>query len=85
MRIRVEGRVQGVFFRVSAKREADRLGLSGFARNEPDGSVIIEVEGDECDVATLVGWAEAGPSRAAVSGIASEPAPPTGERGFHIG
>lgn len=83
--MRVEGRVQGVFFRSSAKREADRLRLSGFARNEPDGSVTIEAEGDERDVTMFTEWAGMGPSRAVVSGITSEPVPPTGERDFHIG
>ncbi|NTW15644.1 MAG: acylphosphatase [Candidatus Moranbacteria bacterium] len=85
MRIRVEGRVQGVNFRASAKREADRFGLSGFARNESDGSVSIEVEGREEDVSAFRRWAEAGPSRAEVAHIGSVPISPVGGHDFHVG
>jgi acylphosphatase len=45
--IRVNGRVQGVFFRASTKEVADQLGVRGFVRNEPDGKVYIEAEADE--------------------------------------
>lgn len=58
--IRVEGRVQGVFFRVSTQREALRLGLKGFVRNEPDGSVYIEVEGEQPEIDSLLAWIERG-------------------------
>ena len=55
-KIRVEGRVQGVFFRVSTQKEAIRLGLKGFVRNEPDGSVYVEVEGEQAKIDQLVTW-----------------------------
>ena len=51
--IRVTGKVQGVFFRASTREEAQRLGLCGWVRNEADGSVRIEAEGDE----PLLGYA----------------------------
>jgi acylphosphatase len=54
--IRVEGRVQGVFFRVSTQKEAIRLGLKGFVRNENDGSVYVEVEGPEDKIKQLLTW-----------------------------
>lgn len=54
--IRVEGRVQGVFFRVSTQKEAIRLGLKGFVRNEPDGSVYLEVEGEQNKIDQLITW-----------------------------
>ena len=47
LKISITGRVQGVFFRDSARMEANRLGVAGFARNEPDGSVYIEAEGEK--------------------------------------
>lgn len=43
----VSGKVQGVYYRVWAKEQANELGLTGYARNEPDGTVCIVVEGDE--------------------------------------
>jgi len=43
--IKIFGDVQGVFFRDSARRKADELGIKGFAQNEPDGTVLIEAEG----------------------------------------
>ncbi len=85
IRIRVEGTVQGVGFRYAMRAEAKRLGLSGFTRNEPDGSVSVEVEGAEGDVSVFRERAETGPSRAEVSRLESVSIPPTGERGFHIG
>lgn len=54
--ITVSGRVQGVFFRVSTQREASRLGLTGFVRNEADGNVYVEVEGAQDDIDKLLVW-----------------------------
>ena len=51
---RVKGQVQGVNYRVMARREALRLGLSGWARNEPDGSVLLDVEGEPAAVQTFL-------------------------------
>ncbi len=59
--IRVFGRVQGVFFRASARDESRRLGVAGFARNEPDGSVSLEAEGEESAVERFVIWCHEGP------------------------
>lgn len=65
--IRVEGRVQGVFFRVSTQKEAVRLGLKGFVRNEYDGSVYIEVEGEQEKIDQLLTWiGRGGPPRGEV-------------------
>jgi acylphosphatase len=82
VRIRVYGHVQGVFFRASTRREAQRLGLAGFARNEPDGSVLIEAEGNADDLARLVEWCHGGPPAAEVSRIDTEGLPISGEQGF---
>lgn len=82
--VRVEGRVQGVNFRASARREAERLGVRGWARNEPDGSVAIDVEGEADAVAAFVAWCRVGPPRARVDRLAIEEATPAGHRGFRV-
>lgn len=68
-RIRVTGKVQGVFFRESTKNLANDLRLRGFVRNDPDGSVYVEVEGLEEDVSRIVTFCAAGPPRARVETI----------------
>ena len=62
----VRGRVQGVFFRASAQREARRLGLTGWVKNTSDGSVEILVEGEDERVREFLQWAQKGPSAARV-------------------
>ena len=83
--IRVHGRVQGVSFRAAARAEARRLGLAGFARNEPDGSVAIEVEGDEAALAAFVAWCRVGPPAARVERVEVVAAAPKGHDGFAVG
>ncbi len=67
--IKISGKVQGVFFRVSAKHEAERLGLTGFAKNCEDGSVCIEAEGDEVALREFLVWCREGPEGARVENI----------------
>lgn len=67
--ITVTGKVQGVFFRASAKDIAEKLDVRGFAQNMPDGSVYIEAEGDEENLKQFIGWCKQGPSRASVSNV----------------
>jgi acylphosphatase len=64
--IRVSGKVQGVFFRANTKTQADNFGIKGFVRNEPDGSVYIEAEGNEKSLDEFVRWCNKGPSFAKV-------------------
>ena len=78
----VEGRVQGVFYRAGAEREAARLGLSGFARNLRDGRVEIEIEGAARAVDEFVAWARIGPPRADVTSVQVEDEEPRATRGF---
>ena len=66
--IRVSGKVQGVFFRASAKEMADALGITGLVRNEHDGDVYVEAEGDQNALDEFVQWCHEGPARAHVSG-----------------
>jgi len=65
----VRGRVQGVFFRASAQREAKRLGLTGWVRNRSDGSVEILAEGEEDQLKELIAWSNRGPSAARVERV----------------
>ena len=64
--IRVIGRVQGVFYRVSTQETARGLGIRGTVRNARDGSVLIEAEGEEDDLAQFVKWCRQGPPGAHV-------------------
>lgn len=65
----VSGKVQGVWFRASAKREADRLGVTGHARNLADGSVEVLACGEADAVAALIEWLHRGPPLARVAKV----------------
>ena len=80
--VRVTGRVQGVSFRFYAEREAARLGVAGWVRNEPDGSVAAHVEGDAVDVDAFVGWCHDGPSMAYVEHVDVRPVDDQGLTSF---
>jgi acylphosphatase len=72
VRARVEGRVQGVFYRASALEEASRLGLVGWVRNQRDGSVLLEAQGERAAVEALLSWCRRGPPGARVTEVAAE-------------
>lgn len=78
----VDGRVQAVGFRWATEAEARRLGLAGFVRNLPDGSVEVEAEGQEAAVADLVAWLHSGPPSAVVRKVEVVEISPIGESGF---
>ncbi len=59
--ISVNGKVQGVFFRASTKEKANAIGIAGFVRNEFDGSVYIEAEGNETQLNEFISWCNQGP------------------------
>jgi acylphosphatase len=67
--LRIHGRVQGVWFRESMRREAERLGVTGWVRNAPDGSVEAVVQGPDTAVDALIAWARIGPPQARVERI----------------
>lgn len=71
-KIKVLGRVQGVWFRKYAKEVADSYGITGFVRNEPDGSVYFEVEGKETDLFKFVDWLHKGPPLSGVTEVSYE-------------
>jgi acylphosphatase len=68
-RFRVTGRVQGVFFRQSTRVEAERLAVTGYARNLPDGSVEVAAFGAAPAVQELCRWLQAGPKTARVDRV----------------
>lgn len=67
--IRITGKVQGVFFRITAQKVAEGTGLTGVVRNNPDGSVSIEVEGDPEALREFVDWCHDGPEKAKVDRV----------------
>lgn len=77
--IRVKGRVQGVGFRYSAIRAARSFNLNGFVRNEPDGSVYMEAEGNEVSLELMLDWCRKGPGHARVDQVTHSE---SGLRGF---
>ncbi len=83
-RVVVTGRVQGVGFRWSAREEATAFGVTGFARNRPDGSVEAEIEGAPDAVERMLAWLASGPPGARVSGCSTTDIEPVGDDGFRI-
>ena len=65
----ISGRVQGVFFRMETKREADNQGVFGWVRNRDDGTVEAVIEGDEDRVVSMITWCKKGPPRSNVTRV----------------
>ena len=80
----VTGDVQGVFFRDCTRREARRLGVTGWVRNRRDGSVEAHVEGDPDAVAELVLWCRSGPRHATVEDLRVSAVEPEGHDSFAV-
>ena len=84
-RVVASGRVQGVFFRESTRREAERRGVAGWARNRADGTVEAVFEGEPDAVERLVGFVRSGPGHAEVDHVDVAAEEPEGLRGFNTG
>ena len=85
VRVRIHGRVQGVFFRAETRSRAESLGLAGWVRNAPDGSVEALFEGDPVRVDSMVEWCRRGPSGAQVTEVeVFEEEAGQAERGFRV-
>lgn len=82
--IEVYGRVQGVGFRFFTERKARELGISGFVKNRPDGSVYIEAEGEPQALELFIEWCKAGPNWAKVQNVKVAEMPPLNRMSFQI-
>jgi acylphosphatase len=84
-RVTVHGEVQGVSFRDYCAQEARRLGVLGWVRNEPDGTVTAYLEGGRTAVRELVDWCREGPPSARVFSLDEQTVEPLGATGFSVG
>ncbi|MGD8388595.1 MAG: acylphosphatase [Desulfobacteraceae bacterium] len=75
----IEGRVQGVWFRESARRQALSLGVNGWVRNRPDGTVEAVAEGPDSPVQAFVSWCHSGPPASRVDQVRKTPEDYRGE------
>jgi acylphosphatase len=76
-RFYVSGVVQGVFFRANTQKQANKLGLTGWVRNLPDGRVEVIAQGEPAKVNELEAWLWQGPEKARVDSIAIESLDPS--------
>lgn len=83
--ITVTGKVQGVWFRASTQRQAIALGVTGWIRNQVDGSVYMQIYGPEASLAKLSSWCQAGgPEHAKVTNVHQESIPWSAHEQFLI-
>jgi acylphosphatase len=83
-RVTVSGRVQGVWYRESCRREAIARNVTGWIRNNHDGTVEAALEGQDRDVEQVLDWMRSGPPRAVVTDIEVRDEPPRCEHGFIV-
>jgi acylphosphatase len=84
VRVRIRGRVQGVFFRAETRARARSLGLGGWVRNAHDGTVEAAFEGSSERVQSMLDWCRRGPSLAQVEDVSVDSEEPEGEVDFEI-
>jgi len=84
VRVRIRGLVHGVSFRASMAQLASDVGVRGWVRNLPDGSVEAFLEGDERNVRRVLDWAKLGPPRARVDKVDVQVTSPRNHRDFRI-
>lgn len=85
MRYLVSGKVQGVFYRATTRHQAEMLGITGYAKNLPDGKVEVLACGEREALDKLHAWLLKGPEASQVNGVSSEPAGDYVPRGFTTG
>ena len=84
VRLKIFGLVQGVNFRYYTKKQAEKLNLTGYAKNNPDGTVEVEAEGEEDKINQLIQLVKSGPPLARVEGIEIQERAIKKEEGFYI-
>jgi acylphosphatase len=84
LRIVVSGRVQGVWFRESCRREAAAAGVGGWVGNHADGTVHAALEGERAAVARVLAWMRVGPPGADVTGVVVTSEAPLGDHRFVV-
>ncbi len=84
LRVRISGRVQGVSFRAWTAEWAEALGISGWVRNEPDGTVAALIAGPEGAVDAMLSALQDGPPAARVTSVDADAAEPPEESGFRV-
>ncbi|MEZ5043920.1 MAG: acylphosphatase [Saprospiraceae bacterium] len=82
--IRISGKVQGVYFRGSAKAKAVELGITGIVRNESNGDVYAEIEGTPAQLSAFIQWCHKGPPTAQVVAVQQEEGPLSAYTNFSI-
>ncbi len=82
--VRIAGRVQGVYYRASTQQQAAQMGITGFVRNEPDGTVYAEIEGTPAQCQQLIDWCWQGPEHARVEEVSVTEGALKGYREFTI-
>ena len=69
MRVVIQGKVQGVYFRVYTQKKASELGIQGWVKNNPDGTVEAVFEGESANVANMVSWCHKGSPHSKVTHV----------------
>jgi acylphosphatase len=83
-RMTVYGKVQNVGFRFYTARTAEEFNITGFVRNEPDGSVYIEAEGEKDALETFITWCHRGPQWARIDQFDIQEQPLMNYKGFQV-
>lgn len=84
LNITVKGKVQGVFYRASTKAVADQLGVKGSIKNQPNGDVFIEAEGDKFALEMFLEWCHEGPQHADVNSVETNEGELKNYRNFEV-
>jgi acylphosphatase len=80
----IKGKVQGVYYRAAAREQAQRLSITGWVKNTPEGHVEIIASGATASLEQFTIWCRRGPGHAIVTGVESRPEPETIFEGFQI-
>jgi acylphosphatase len=80
----IKGKVQGVFYRATAKEVAERIGITGWVKNTPEGHVEATVSGTENQVQEFIAWCRQGPQKAVVTGVDVQDVPDEFFTGFSV-